>query len=538
MYKVMIVDDEELIISLIQNLIDWEKYDMVVAGWANNGLDALVEVEQIQPDIVIVDVRMPGYDGITFMQKIREINTKIKFIVISGHKKFEYAKSAMKYNVEDYLIKPINKEELELILDKLRLTLNSERQSEDIHQTLSSELTASHRQLQEYFINSFFQNKLSHLPLTEDAINTSFYTKFISGCYRCIIIKLDCPTILDSVFTETLLNRIQEHYLNTLSDFCHEILIQKAPGSLNIFCNYPEEQQETLSLLLKKFYAHVTKILHKFEDIMLTVGIGVPVYKLKDAHLSLKSAGDCIQARIALGTQRLIYDSELKRDAGITQNILTNTVMGKWDEALRSLQKDNIKMQILNIFSYAEDYKYQDNLVYSEITSVLHKVFYDYIIKIDLCKKTDKDFEKELAENACWAYTGRMLADVLSTHISLYIARYISEDSTDINPAIRIAKKYIAENYKADISMTFMAELVNLSPVYFSVLFKREVGTNFLDYLNQYRLEVSKTLLRQVKYNINEVSSLSGFQDSKYFSKLFKKTFGITPSDYRKRNAV
>lgn len=538
MYKVMIVDDESLIISLIENLIDWEKYDMVVAGSANNGIDALTEVERIQPDIVIVDVRMPGYDGITFMQKLREINTKIKFIVISGHKKFEYAKSAMKYNVEDYLIKPINKEEMEHILDKLRQKLASERQSENMHQALSSELNASHRQIHDYFIESFFQNKLPAAGLSEDTVNGSYFTKFRSGCYCGIILKLDSRyTRLDSGFTETLLGRIQEQFLKIAADLCHEILIQPAPDCLRIICNYPDERRQEVPGLLKEIFSYVSNILKKFEDILLTIGIGAPVHKLSDASSSLLSADSCIQARIALGTQRLIFYSDLKEDPGIIQIILTNTAMEKWNDALRSLRADNIKMQLLNLFSYAEDYKYQDNLIYNKVALALHRKFYDYIVKIDLCKKTYEEFENELKEDSCWAFNGRMFADALSEQMASYITQYISEDSQDCNPAIRIAKKYIAENYQSNISMTSMAELVNLSPVYFSVLFKREVGTNFLDYLNQYRLEVSKKLLRQVKYNINEVASLSGFQDSKYFSKLFKKTFGITPSDYRNRNA-
>lgn len=538
MYKVMIVDDESLIISLIENLIDWKKYDMEVAGSAGNGIDALEAVQKIQPDIVIVDVRMPGYDGITFMQKLREVNSRIKFIVISGHKKFEYAKSAMKYNVEDYLIKPINKDELEHILDKLRQKLTDEQQSDSIHQALSRELNASHRQLHDYFIESFFQNKLPAAGLSEDEINRSFSTGFRPGCYCGIILKLDSRHArLDLVFTKTLLSRIHEQFLKTAADLCNEILIQPAPDSLSIICNYPDDRNRELPGLLKEIFSYVSGTLEKFEDILLTMGIGIPVHRLDQANSSLESAGKCIQARIALGTQRLIFYSDLKEDPGIAQIILTNTTMEKWNDALRSLKTDRIKMQVLNIFSNTEDYKYQDNLIYVKTASALHRTFYDYVTKIDLCKKSYEAFENELKEDAQWAFTGRMLADSLSEQMASYIRQYISEDSQDCNPAVRIAKKYIAENYQSNISMTSMAELVNLSPVYFSVLFKREVGINFLDYLNQYRLEVSKNLLKQVKYNINEVASLSGFQDSKYFSKLFKKTFGITPTNYRNRNA-
>ncbi|MBS5388643.1 MAG: helix-turn-helix transcriptional regulator [Clostridiales bacterium] len=103
-------------------------------------------------------------------------------------------------------------------------------------------------------------------------------------------------------------------------------------------------------------------------------------------------------------------------------------------------------------------------------------------------------------------------------------------------PPIRIVKRYIAEHYSEDISLSDAAKIVNLSPVYLSRLFKKEEGINFLDYLNQYRIDISKNLLKDVKHNILETASLSGFGSTKYFSKIFKKTVGITPSEYRKRH--
>lgn len=125
---------------------------MDIAGTANDGMDALELVENVQPDIVIVDVRMPGYDGITFMQKVREINDRVHFIVISGHKKFTYAKSAIQYNVEDYLLKPINKKELETILTKLKVKLEQEQQHEQSIKILDDQLGISKKKLRDHLI--------------------------------------------------------------------------------------------------------------------------------------------------------------------------------------------------------------------------------------------------------------------------------------------------------------------------------------------------------------------------------------------------
>lgn len=537
MFKVLIVDDELFIISLIRNLVNWENYGMQVVGTADNGITALQEVDRLKPDIVIVDVRMPGYDGITFMQKVREIDMRIKFIVISGHKKFEYAKSAMKYNVEDYLIKPISKEELESILGKLRQKLEEEQCAENQRRAMSMELGEHHRQLQNHFAEIFFKNQIPEAQLSEEEINRSYFTSFFHGGYYGLILKPDSCHKLDAGFVHTLLGKISEQFFTILKPGSREIVQRQENDSIQAVVNTGDIQEPDFAEVLQNFFGRVEELLKKFEDIQFTIGIGNRADSLAGAVRSLAEAGMCIQARMTLGTQRILHYSDIREDSGAVHVVMTDTVKENWKEAIRSLQAEKIKVQVLNIFSSAENYKYQDSRIYTKTASMLHRSFYDYIVQIDLYRNSYETFRNELLESACWAYTPRMLADALIEQMGRYVREYASENGQESNPAIRIAKKYISENYQTNITMASMAEIVNLSPVYFSILFKREAGTNFLDYLNQYRLEESKNLLKQVKYNINEVASQSGFQDSKYFSKLFKKTFGITPSEYRKRNA-
>ena len=109
-------------------------------------------------------------------------------------------------------------------------------------------------------------------------------------------------------------------------------------------------------------------------------------------------------------------------------------------------------------------------------------------------------------------------------------------DKEQNSPAIRIVKRYIRENYKEDISLSSAADRANISAVYLSRLFKKEEGINFLDYLNQYRIDEAKKMLKDVQYNILDVADESGFKNTRYFSKIFKKNVGITPSEYRKRH--
>ena len=112
MLKIMIADDEDKICQLIYKLIDWSSMRMEVIGIAHNGIEALDLAKEYHPDIAITDIRMPGLDGLEFIEKAKEVDPNLEFIIISGYQQFEYAKKAIKYGVSDYLLKPIKKEEL------------------------------------------------------------------------------------------------------------------------------------------------------------------------------------------------------------------------------------------------------------------------------------------------------------------------------------------------------------------------------------------------------------------------------------------
>ena len=126
MLKVVLADDEKKILLLLQKLIDWERLGYEIVGTANDGLRALELVRELHPDLLITDVRMPGCSGIELIQQAKELQPDLHFIIISGYRQFEYAQNALKYGVEDYLLKPLKKEELTGILMRLSDKLGEE----------------------------------------------------------------------------------------------------------------------------------------------------------------------------------------------------------------------------------------------------------------------------------------------------------------------------------------------------------------------------------------------------------------------------
>ncbi len=188
MQKVMIADDEERICRLIEALVDWKALDMEVAAVAHNGLEALEFADRFRPDILITDIRMPGCSGLELIEKVKKRMPELEIIIISGYAHFEYAKSAIKFGVGEYLLKPINKAELTMTLERLRAKIEARlREKEDIQQ-MEQKSRHDVLRLRELLLERLFDQKaegLSLRVLQEEYYLCLLYTSPRSIIWRC-----------------------------------------------------------------------------------------------------------------------------------------------------------------------------------------------------------------------------------------------------------------------------------------------------------------------------------------------------------------
>ncbi|MBS4208076.1 response regulator [Bacillus sp. FJAT-50079] len=538
MYKVLIADDEIYVSILIEKLVDWNKLDMKIVGTAENGISALEKVKELQPDIVIVDVRMPGYDGITLMQKVREMNNKVKFIVISGHKKFEYAKSALQYNVEDYMLKPINKKELETILFKIKTKLDGEKENAISLRKMDRQLGVSKSKVRSFLINQFLLKEIDLDNASLTAINKDYFTQLEEGSFTYFIVNLDSSEKqLNKDFNEEMLIKLSTIFYQSTSLVCFDVISHFHTNAIVFLANYSKNNYKALMESIEKAFKDSSMIIAKFEQLFITVGIGSQQSSLSGSYNSYGDAKHCIDSRIALGIGQIITSNQVKIDEKVIEKLVTEQTELKLVEAIKSFNPRNIRPLIYDILLKAGNYHKDHTLIYTTIVYTISRLFYKHIHQFELYKSTYDVFIEEYHFDEILNYctNTKDIARALTDRIEGFIEKYTKENETELVPAIRIAKSYIMENYQQEISLDIISNIVNLSSVYFSILFKKEVGINFLDYLNRYRIEAAKEMLKDVKYNINDVATLSGFQDSRYFSKKFKKQMGVTPSEYRKR---
>jgi Response regulator containing CheY-like receiver domain and AraC-type DNA-binding domain len=531
------VDDEVFVQTLIEKIVDWEKLNMGVVGKASNGMEALMQINDLKPDIVLLDVSMPGYDGITLMQKVRETNKNVKFIIISGHKSFEHAKNAMQYNVEDYILKPISKKELESILIKLKNKIEEEYVMKDTFQIMDIQLEERTKKIRSLFLSQFIKKEINLEKIILANINNNYYTTFQDGKFNFSILKVDTDEKnVNEGFLYDLLNKIADRFVKEANFLCFETLCLTVNNKIIFFFNYNPVMKEKLYSVFKEQFVLTKNELIKFSNIYITLCHGEEEEELGNCYRSFNKAETSMKGRTSLGVNKIIKYNKLEFDTDIKFVIMTDKKCEELLTVLKSFNIEKIRNCILDIFNIANIYKEKSSLIYYQLCDEIYKIFYEFTNQNELYKGSYDDLIQKLKDQLEECFTGDDIAHSLINLIVECLEQYYSLNSNNENPLIRLAKRYIFENYDKLITLESISRIVNLNPVYFSVLFKKEVGISFVEYLNQYRIGIAKKILKDVKYNINQIASLSGYQDTRYFSKIFKKYTGITPTEYRTRH--
>lgn len=536
MYKVLIVDDEKYVISLIEKLIDWEKLGMEVVGSAGDGMKGVELVEELKPDILIADVKMPGFDGISLVKRVREIDRDIKFIIISGHKKFEYAKSVMKYNVEDYILKPIDKEELEGILQKIRKELDEKSEQRKNEGKINKWMDSNRLLMNDQFMEELCNKTLFSKKQSIEEINQRYFTELGNHVYRCAVIQLNgLNGTMEASFAEDFLSTLKK-YIDQ-ENGANEIPVMSRIGyhQIILLLENEEEKMSSINTVLENILAEALRMGSKYSGLKVAFSVGKPVRldeNVMGLEETLDSARAALNKRFTDGYGRILL-AENKRSA--ENSVIDADLLKNLGKAVRSTSESEITQQINAIYDAVRSEGYKNPDIYMTAACKVNEELYQYLRLFSSAEGMQQKLEAQLEKRMIEATGIAELKKLLVQHICENIEQMIGDSKSNLSPAIRTAKIFIANNYKQDIGLGDVARVVNLSSVYFSGLFKKEIGENFVDYLNRVRIDAAKVLLKDVRNNIGEIAEQCGFSDTRYFAKIFKRSVGITPSDYRKR---
>ena len=523
MYRVLLADDEVHICQLIQHLVDWEALDAELCGVAHDGVEALELVRQLRPHIVISDIRMSGMDGISLLEKIRGAGMECAFILVSGYRQFDYAQKAIQLGVTDYLVKPIKKRELNAAIEKGLAELRQRGESQELGKRPESQESSAGRELETLARTiEAGGGKLDQLSLP--ALAQRCGVRF-SGAACVIYGKFVCGETFPSDTLDLLYNRLHSGMRDT-SWFDTTLFARYGDGFLMIGAS--DRPLPSLPFLQSRLQA----ILSVFAHWIVILGMSEP----REGETFRETAGRARQAAdqhyFHPGvTAFLAADSPLPQvpfealaegwsalpDA--MQVLDAKTVRGLVQNGLQSLGAARSPEELFRYAGWVIDTMNHALSAFTAAQAGLEGLQYLH--------------RNEILEQLCHCPSlislSAKLCDILDEKIQS--TRGMIEQME--NKPVRIVRDMVARRYMEHISLNDAAEATGLNPVYLSVLFKKETGINFKDYVTNVRMDKAKEFLRQGE-GISRVSQLVGYQDTKYFSRLFTQVVGVNPTQYKK----
>ncbi|MDO5136552.1 MAG: response regulator [Eubacteriales bacterium] len=530
MLKVLIADDEKKVCRLIQMLCDWKKLDMELVGAAYNGIQALEMIEKHEPDILLTDIRMPGYDGIEVIRHVREKGIYPEVVIISGYTDFTYAQSAIRYGVVDYLLKPIKKQELEETLLRLGAKCIHEKVRKEENNKLLQYMEDDLLRKRYGIFFEMLRNHSENEALKSDIrqLNEKYGYHFQQGLFRILVVKLDGKEKKkDAAVISNIQDGILEKVKESIADICYDLEVYRDNDVSYFVCNYDKEDSHRFRSSVRNA---VDKILIKrfqLGNTLFSIGMGNAVEECGQLKVSLTGAQNAIKERLVEGCEKLLEApvSEIQRDYA-DQISSFNYQCGKAIELL------DTSMLHTCVGQFREAIEGEDTITGVELFNAVSSVGVHAMSSI---LKKDAGEEIALFLKECEdCYQPEQLFLLLEEKIEGLIENMKREHQDEERKPVRLAKQFIMNHYTEPITLEMVADQVGFSSSYFSNIFKKEAGIGFGDYLIQLRMEKAKELLKNTKENIKDICILVGYNDQKHFNATFRKYTGLKPGEFRK----
>ena len=528
-YKVILVDDEAEVIDIMEAKIRWSELGFEVVGSAKNGVKALELVEKLQPDVVLTDIRMPYMDGLELSRKLNQDYPNIYIILCTGFDEFEYAKEAVHLDIKEYLLKPISAAELSESLMRLKENLDKEREEK-----------LNVRKLENYFQESLpaLQSNL-FISLMEGRVSEEDYARF-SAAYQvnmkgplfcCIVFHTSenhvpegmNPLLLSMSVEREIRQRLVEKW------HCKEFLY--LGNTVLIMEMGSEEQMVPITDECDRFCRWAYRVM----GAVVTAGIGTVCDNLFNINLSYEGAREAVSYRVLYGTQRAINIREIVPKEQATLSLLEEWRMHDLFRAIRVGNPEKIEEAVQKEIQKIHKHTVtigQYHLAAMETVSNFYK----------FCANNSLDFN-EIAGNVPNLYEKVPQMDESSlTSWMNEMARMISEElktarNSTSHRLVTEAQLLVREKYMdASISLDVVCSILGVSNSYFSSVFKKETGKSFISYLTDYRMDIAEELILSGETKSYKVAEKVGYLDANYFSYVFKKRFGVSPSKYRAKN--
>lgn len=529
--KVLIVDDEKTIREGIKGAINWVNHGMKVVGLAASGIEAINALDNLSPDVVLLDIVLNDMDGLEILQIIRNKYSRAHVIMISGYDEFEYARRAMELNAHSYLLKPLDTNQLDEKLVEIKEAIDERRQILKKNEEINRRLVESFPIIKDNLFYQLIKGRNLNLKTILDK------GKFLGIEFN----KSHLAVIVLELYNNDHLNEYDRNLIRyAVIDICENSF----PHDMNpyvfnlddkigiMICGNDLKQKELL-----KISNNIIKNIIDRLNISLTMGIGGIFDDLLMTHNSYQEAINALDYRIIMGLNKAIDAETIYKSTNKTIEIspIRNLINKREDElkyALKTMNQTLIDTILKDIISVLYSSIKKNIKNYNRELIFLSNFFTEIAIELDL------DIDEILkGEELFTKLRLKTTIEEIEVSLAIFLKKIteILKNKQESNNSIYVRKaiEYIDNNINEDISLTKVAESLYISSNYLSRIFKQETGESFIEYVVGVKMYEAKKLLENSTKKIYEIADLLNYKDVNYFTKTFKRFYGVTPSECR-----
>lgn len=535
MLKVFLVEDEFIVREGIKNNIDWNAHGYEFCGEASDGELAFPMIQKYRPDIVITDIRMPFMDGLTLSKLIKKELPWTEIIILTGYEEFEYAKEGIKIGVARYLSKPVSGAELLREMDALAVKIEEKQKERGIREKYVQEMEENFRTERKTLFQSLVTGDKSAAQLLEMADKLDIDISAL--WYNIVLIKVQSKNHEYNEYSNSLVEI--EQAIKNLGDEAHILVFDRnLEGNALLF---KADSREELLESQDRYLCRIREMLAPYKQIRYFGGVGVPVNRLRELPFSFEKASHAFAHRYLVSDSVILRSEETdqvayseKEEFKMSNVDLKQLDRGKIREFLKLGEKEETIYFVEEFFNDLGSSAMKSGIFRQYIVMDAYFCVCEFLEELQIGRS-----EIEPPDAVSGIMQGRESAmqyiiKIMEKALELREHTASGHNRDIVGEVIR----YIEEHYAdEELSLNQLSSHVNLSPNYLSMIFSQQTGKPFIKYLTDFRMNKAKELLRCTGKRSSEIGLEVGYRDSHYFSYLFKKTQGMTPTQYRGRNS-
>ena len=519
MLSVLVVEKDDRQRKRFLSLVNWGVYGCKVVGQCGDGIAAMEAILRVPPDLVFTNDDLPRLSGIELIEHIQSHGIECDFAIVSESGSFKVAQKAMRMGVEEYLLKPVARDELVRVLKKY-----TERGRTANIKDINEKFVLTKRQLRNSFMDVFTAPNAPEYYSIE-FMNQKYNFRLRDGVFRsAIILVRGIPAEENVEFFESMIEDVRARF----DPLCYEMIpFYQGHFRVSFTFNYGEGSgvDEKLPGLFDIVREHLDSC--GYENAVFSVGIGLPEYDSMKLRRTLETAERAVRCGILRGQNKLYSYEKLEFDKMTSLDIMTPTMMNELKSCAGALDTGGFEDTVRNAF---RPVSYRSN------PAVLIDICWAAVDAVESALKTEgdtgglQDRRKILDRLGSETTMDGTISVLVSWAAGLFEKRL--EEREFANP-VREAVRYIEAHCTEPLTLNLVAEQAHLNASYFCTIFRKETGQKFSDYLAGCRIREAKRLLRESNLKIAQVCSAVGYTDYKHFCHIFVKSTGVKPSAYR-----